>query len=465
MAKKAYTVTDLGGGDGGKGGVVHKLCTLRRPHTVIKVGGAQGSHGVRTAAGENFNFSQYGCGTFNGSRTHISEQFVCSPIGIWNEATALRYEQGVDNPFGLLTLDENTLCATPVHGIASRLRELARKDNPRGTVGTGVGEAFLDSELYPHLALYARDLGKPDLRERLEAIRFQKVCDLEEILKTDFLESDRKEAEEQLALLRSDRFLEWTVSQFREVAARVSIVDGDYLRREIFSRDGTIVVESSHGVLTDRYYGFTPHTSRLRTIPNIIVWDMFDRYGYDGDVIKLGVTRAYQIRHGAGTLVTDGCGMISAAGILPDESGPPDRYRGTARVGALDCVALRYSINVCGGPEAFDGIVVNWFDRVEAIGLWQYCHHYEHADDPEYFSPTGEILVRRGPFNESQLAHQERLGKLLGKCRPELHSFVMLKGTTRDEVIGLCANTLKDQLGVPVRMISFGGTENEKICL
>ena len=62
--KKAYTVTDLGGGDGGKGGVVHKLCSLRKPHTVIKVGGAQGHHGVTTSRGEQFAFSQFGCGTF-----------------------------------------------------------------------------------------------------------------------------------------------------------------------------------------------------------------------------------------------------------------------------------------------------------------------------------------------------------------------------------------------------------------
>ena len=52
--KKVFIVTDLGGGDGGKGGVVHKICTETKAHTVVKVGGAQGSHGVHTIRGENF---------------------------------------------------------------------------------------------------------------------------------------------------------------------------------------------------------------------------------------------------------------------------------------------------------------------------------------------------------------------------------------------------------------------------
>ena len=52
--KKVFTITDLGGGDGGKGGVVHKVCAVKKAHTVLKVGGAQGSHGVRTTNGESF---------------------------------------------------------------------------------------------------------------------------------------------------------------------------------------------------------------------------------------------------------------------------------------------------------------------------------------------------------------------------------------------------------------------------
>jgi len=460
--KKCYPLTDIGGGDGGKGTTLHKLCDLRRPHTVLKEGGSNGNHGVHTSKGQIFGFSQFGCGTFGGARTHITDRFVVYPEGILNEGNALRYEYGITDIYKMITIDENALCATPFHGLASRLRELARKDNPRGTVGTGVGEAYVDSLVHPDLAIRAKDLLDPNLRKRLETIRQQKIVDLKEVLETDFLFEDWIEARSMIDLLHSEKFVDRTVEKFREMAKRVEIVDGDYCRRKIFSRSGVIVCESSHGVLTDRYYGFCPHTSKLRTIPNLMAWDHLK--DYDGEIVKLGVTRAYAIRHGAGPLVTEKYGMIGTAGILPFECEPADRYRGAARVGALDCVALRYAINVCGGPQAFDGLVVTWFDRIETLGLWQYCSKYEHADDPEFFSPEGEIVVRRGE-DAVQLARQERLGQYLKQCRPKLQSYVLLDGTTRDEVVKLCADTIGGELGIPVRMISFGPTEKDKVLL
>ncbi len=460
--KKAYTVTDLGGGDGGKGGVVHKLCALRRPHTVIKVGGAQGSHGVSTDRGEKFNFSQFGCGTFNGARTFISDRFVVSPVGLLNEAHALRYEQGVTDPFSLVAVDGNALCTTPFHGIDSRLRELARKENPRGIVGVGVGEAYLDAiERYPEEAIYAKDLAKPDLRERLRAALNRKLFDLALIFEMEFMTEDAGLVKEQIDLIRNEEFFDWVVEQFTEFAKRVQIVDAGYLRREVLSRDGVIVVESSHGVLTDRFYGFHPHTTRLRTVPEATSWSLLSEHGYDGWVIKLGVTRGYQIRHGAGPLVVDDPEMALA--LLPEEVGKPDRYRGKVRVGPLDMVALRYALNVCGGPQSFDGLAVTWVDYVSRVGRWKICDRYEGATHPEYFTPLGEIRVLRGSDN-NQLRHQEGLAKALGDCRPHLVDFQVHPGATQEDMIALCSAVLVEQLGVPVRMMSFGPTESDKVC-
>ena len=48
---KVYVVTDFGPGDGGKGGIVHALSCMQddEVNLIIKRGGAQGSHGVRTS--------------------------------------------------------------------------------------------------------------------------------------------------------------------------------------------------------------------------------------------------------------------------------------------------------------------------------------------------------------------------------------------------------------------------------
>ena len=459
--KKAYTVTDLGGGDGGKGGVIHKLCALRRPHTVIKVGGAQGSHGVFTSRGERFNFSQFGCGTFNGSRTFISNRFIVSPVGLLNEAHALRYELGVHDPMSFLTVDGNALCTTPYHGIASRLKELARKENPRGIVGVGVGEAYIDAKQFPELAFRAADLGRKDMKSRLAQVRAHKLEEVAEVFASGFMAGDLEEAKEQLDLIRNDDFLDWATEQFEEFAKRVKVVDENYIRREIFSRDGIIVLESSHGILTDRYYGFSPHTSRFRTLPEITSWSLLRDYDYGGDIVKFGVTRAYQIRHGAGPLVTEDTEM--ANDLLPHEVGAVDRYRGKVRVGPLDTVALRYALNVCGGSNAFDAIAVTWFDSVTRKGEWRVCDRYYGATDPLFFNQSGNIIVRRGD-DDAQLRHQESLTKVLKVCCPSVTTFQVSNGNSQEKAIKLCSDVLAERLGTPVRMMSFGPTEADKVC-
>lgn len=459
--KKIYTVTDLGGGDGGKGGVVHKLCALRRPHTVIKVGGAQGSHGVSTSAGEKFNFSQFGCGTFNQAQTFISDRFVLHPAGLINEAKALRYEAGIMDPLSLLAVDGNALCATPFHGIGSRLRELARKESPRGIVGVGIGEAYLDALRYPDEAIYAKDLKRADLRDRLAIARKRKLFDLATIFEMEFMAEDQEEVKAQIDLIRDDNFFEWTLEVFTEFVRNVKIVDGDYLKREVFSRDGVIVVESSHGILTDRFHGFHPHTTRLRTVPEETTWSLLREHGYDGELVKLGVTRAYQIRHGAGPLVVDDPSM--AESLLPGEVSKPDRYRGKVRTGPLDMVALRYALNVCGGPQAFDGIAVTWFDYVMRSGTWKICDKYAGANDPAFFTPEGDIRVMRGTDNR-QLHHQEGLAKALGTCSPHIMEFPVSPDASPADLAALCSHVLFDKLGVQARMISLGPTEADKVC-
>src|SRR6185369_12853317 len=105
---------------------------------------------------------------------------------------ALRYQHGIYDPFDLLTIDATALCATPFHGIASRLKEMALGVHPRGTIGTGNGEAVRSSEAYPDLAIYAGDLYRPDLRDRLAGIREQVRKELIPLIeRTTFLPEDR----------------------------------------------------------------------------------------------------------------------------------------------------------------------------------------------------------------------------------------------------------------------------------
>jgi len=460
MTRKVYDVTDLGPGDGGKGGVVHTVATMMDAHTIIKEGGAQGQHGVCTSRGESYAFSQWGCGTFEGIRTHISPRMVISPSGLLNEGNRLRYEHGIYNVFDLLTVDCRALCATPYHGFASRIKEMARGKNPRGTIGTGVGEAYRDMQRFPELAIRAGELSHPNLRDRLAAVREQIRRDIAPVISGEFLPEDRACVAEEAELLENDAFLDHLVARFNLVPLRIKIVDPDFLGREIFSRDGVVVVESSHGILTDRYHGFYPHNSAIRTLPCFKHAGLREA-GYDGQIVKLGVTRAYQIRHGAGPMPTDDPAMVEK--LLPGSHKCNNRYQGEVRVGPLDLVLLKYAIEVCGGPGAFDGLAITWFDQIQVNGEWHLCERYQNASDQNFFTPDGVIKVRRGE-NAEQLQYQENLGRQLQGCIPEITTHKVKSNERREELYSLCGSVLKDRLGVSVRMVSFGPTELDKVC-
>ncbi len=468
MTSKIYVVTDLSPGDGGKGGVVHRICTMMSAHTVIKRGGAQGSHGVRTSGGRSFDFSQWGCGTLDGIPTHLSEQMIITPEGLLNEAAHLRYEQGVFQPFDLLTADRRALCATPFHGIASRLKELARRDHPRGTVGAGVGQAYRAYRQSPELALLAGDLKQPGLRDRLAAIRQAIQSELQPIIAGEFLTGDQAAYDQEVRLLHDDGFLDYVTTRFAELSGQLNVVSHDYLGNEILAKEGVAVVETSHGVLTDRLVGFHPHTSAIRTLPSFS-HGMLRNAGYDGKIVNIGITRAYAVRHGAGPMPSADLRLTER--LLPQNAADDNRYQGKVRAGPLDFVLLRYAVEACGGPSMFDGLAVTCFDQVQQTGIWQVCDRYHGALDPTLFTPTGAIRVWNGADGNNsnngisgQLEYQAALGRQLLDCSPEIHQIRLDKDASQHALYGLCAGTMLQSTDIPVRMVSFGPTELDKLC-
>src|SRR3989339_496204 len=391
--KKTYIVTDAGPGDGGKGEVVHKISTMTKAHTIIKDGGGQGSHGIETIDGLRFAFSHWGCGTFEGVKTHISTRLVTSIEGIMNEAEALRYTCGIHDPFELLTIDEQVICATPYHGIASRLKEMALGKNPRGTIGTGIGEAYRDSERLPELIIRVKDLKNNDLIKKIKAVRDQQISDLAELVKHDFLKEDRSLIKKETDLLYDEGFLDYIVNRFKKAGKKLNIVDPEYLKQRILSLDGTVVIEK----------------------------------------------------------------------LLPGSHKQENRYQGKIRVGPLDLVLLRYAIKCCGGPDKFDGLAITWFDQIQNNGAWHICDRYSNAQDPNYFTSGGELKVRPGD-DDRQLLHQENLGQKLLKCIPQIDTIKIDPKANHDQLFELCNQVLKQKLGIPVRMVSFGTTEKNKLC-
>lgn len=443
-------VVDLGPGDGGKGGVVHKLATHHNASIIIKVGGAQGSHGVVTNK-TRFAFSQWGCGTLDGIKTHLSNRMIISPDGLLNEADALRYI-GITNAFDLITCDANAICATPYHGIISKMKELFRGDNPRGTIGSGVGEAYRDHLTRKDLTIYAKDLNK-DINKKLDNIRDYCISKLSNLPIDTLKLKDKKIAEKQLSLIKDPEFHQYNIARFKEVGLKLSIVENDYLKEIIYNNGDTAIVESSHGILTDNQYGFKPHVSAIRTLPSFI-HQMLKEIGYNDHIETIGVHRAYSIRHGAGPMPTADPAMNET--LLPGSNKNENRWQGKVRVGPLDIILLRYALQVCG--PTIDSLAITWFDQIVKQKEWKICDEYI-TTNTELFCAPNCIKI----FDENESKHDEYQNKIcqsLNNVRPIIKSLSIPNST--EEQYKTCNEVLYEKLGIPVSLISFGPTIRDK---
>jgi len=434
---KVYVVTDFGPGDGGKGGIVHALSCMQddEVNLIIKRGGAQGSHGVRTSYQESFNFSQWGCGTLEGVPTFCSEQMIISPVGLYNESEALK-RLGIADPFLLLSIDAACICATPYHMISSQLEELLLGGNPRGTVGTGVGRAH-------HMFLRHGDALTLRAIELTDAVairqKLQRQCEYyrvkyDDAIKSKVLPEDLKLAEDNLALLTDDGYLEYCLELFAAVGQKLTFTD----LPKALDQPGTAIVECSHGVLTDATVGLKPHVSAIRTLPRFAN-DMLRAAGYGGRIVNLAVHRAYEIRHGAGPMPTYDRDFTAA--MLPGSHKAANRWQGIVRAGALDLNLFRYALECCQ-ETLIDGLCLTWFDQIiKHDRLWPICTGYKNTPSPD----------------------ENYVDFLKSTARPEIQEHSIPETRDNSELFHVVEEVLRQYIELPLTMLSIGPTEADKI--
>lgn len=456
----AYVLTDLGFGDCGKGTTTHWLSRYKHAHTVIRTGGPQALHNVLTSTGKQFGFSQFGSASLRGSVTHLSRHMLIDPYRLLEEGRNLRDEHAIRDIFDRITINENCLAITPWQAIANRLLELARQ-NRQTSVGVGVGETVRDSEILGVDALFARDFGNNYLAEKLANIRVLKLQQLEEVLENR--DGLPESAQEDLEYLLDDSKVEVATTFFRDFAKLVAILPDSYTS-SLLRMNMPIIFEPSQGVLLDRWYGFHPFTTKIETT-NQAALDLLAENNYQGEIVRLGVIRAYQTRHGAGPFVSESSTLSRLVPDLHNSSDHP--WQGNFRVGQLDTVATRYAIDVCGGPSAFNGLVVTCLDRLDDMPSWNIVDRYrpnwqdmQHEEwDPCFRWTSGfarDIVVSRAGRTEEQLAYQENLSAALESCIPV--SRYNVRGNKQAYL-----QEIEERLKVPVALASYGpGDYNDK---
>lgn len=432
-------VVDLGFGDAGKGTVVDWLASPAAaavgladpPVAVVRFnGGAQAGHNVVAPDGRHHTFAQFGSATLHGIPTVLSQYMLVQPVALAAEATALR-RLGVPDPFGMLSVDIDALLTTPYHAAVNRARERARGDAAHGSCGLGIGETVGYTLAHPGDAPRVGDcLDPPRLKRRLRCLRDWADTRLAELSPAG--PGHRPPSISDLAEV------------YAAFAARVNLIDSTAVGR--LARSGRLVFEGAQGVLLDESYGFHPHTTWSQTtFANAL--RLLAGAGVDVEdprqVLRIGVTRTYATRHGAGPFVSEDPRLQP---LLTECHNGAGRWQGAFRVGHLDLVGLRYAVDCCGG---IDAIAVTHLDLAEALartspGALQVAFAW---DIPATDRRLPRLPVTRGP----QPGHQGRLTALARRAEP-----VLMEAPTD------WADLLTRELGAPTLVESRGPTWADK---
>ena len=435
--QQAILTVDLGFGDAGKGSIVDYLTRQHDAHTVVRYnGGAQAGHRVVTpgAAGQAHVFAQFGSGTLAGAATHLSRFMLLDPLAMMVEAQHL-HELGVPDPFAHTTIDARALVITPFQRAINRLKELSRGAGRHGSCGMGIGETQADALAFGERVLRVGDLARPDvLHAKLQFLRAVNLA------KAPVSPADRG-ASPQLAaeweMLTATDWADWLLPTYADFAATAQIVPGGHLHA-ILHQPGAVIFEGAQGVLLDEWRGFHPHTTwSTTTLANAD--QLLGEAAYAGRVTRLGITRAYATRHGAGPLVS---GDDSLTRALPDVANGFGAWQRDFRSGWLDLVMLRYARDVVG---PLDALAVTCLDRLAELPAIQVCDHYRSGD---------AIIERLTPAPAPHdLDYQAALTQTLARCRP-----VLTPVTDGDALLALASAAL----GVPIGLVSFGPTAADK---
>jgi adenylosuccinate synthase len=409
-APRFATLVGLGFGDCGKGLFTDALCRRWPVHTIARFnGGAQAGHNVVLPDGRHHTFSQFGAGTFvPGVHTLLAAPVVVHPTALQVEAHFLR-QAGVADALERLTIAASCRVTTPYHQSAGRLRERLRGTRAHGSCGVGVGETVAHGIDHPDEALRYAELAHPRrARAKLAAIRRRLAAQF------DLAALD---ADDDVRVLRDDAVAERWLEQASHLAAQVAPADDAVVAARL-ARAGTLLFEGAQGVLLDESRGFHPHTTWSDVTP-AAAESVLAAAGIRAPVVRLGIVRAYMTRHGAGPFPTHDAALDTLAEPHNDDCG----WQGRFRRGHPDAVLLRYAA-AAAGP--LDGLLVSHLDALERGPVLRWCASYAGAsgdagDDAllcERDTADARRIVRLKLGAQGDLAHQERLTRLLARVRP-----------------------------------------------
>ena len=340
MNATAWAVIGAGFGDEGKGLVTDALAEALGPAVLVvrSNGGAQAGHTVQTPDGRRHVFHHVGSGSFAGAPTHLSRFFVSHPILLAEEVAALR-SLGAEPR---ISADPRGYVTTPWDMMVNQLLEQSRGGARHGSCGLGFGETVgrCEESRFP---LRVADLARPDLAERLRAVRDRWAPQRLAALGLDDLTGDEAER------LRSDTILERFVEDCTAFLDRVRIVPDAAIT------DGRrLLFEAAQGLMLDQDQGAFPFVTRSRTgLANMLA---VAREAGIESIEAVYLHRCYLTRHGRGPMPDER--DISADFAVDDPTNVPNDWQERLRFGHADLDAVAGAVRSDLGLADGSGIEV-----------------------------------------------------------------------------------------------------------
>jgi adenylosuccinate synthase len=293
-------------------------------------------------------------------------------------------------------VDENAVITTPYHVYLNRAREYARGVAKHGTTGMGIGETVVDAMARPTEVMRCRHLkcGSVEILSRLKSTFEARLSpDLIGELYTNFTKATM-------------------------IISHTEVV-------ELLRAQETMVFEGAQGVMLDENYGLHPHTTWSTTTARNALHILADAELFHIPTLRVGVTRTYGTRHGAGPFPAEDYDLR-----FPEKHNGDDGMAGQFRQGWLDIPMLRYAITCNGG---IDRLVVN------------------HADcKPEKYQRSQGAVRWIKP---TSVRDQERMCRQAWDRPPE---------SAFAETPGNFPEVIAEELGVPLLATGYGPSANDK---
>lgn len=404
--KNAYAVIGSAWGDEGKGNVTDIFCA-KNPSKTINVrinGGAQASHTVVTPKGERHAFRHFGSGTFAGTPTYLSKEFMVNIFTFDMERNNLEEKFGIIpnvyvNPDCRLT----TLWDMNINQMIEKMRG----DNRHGSCGLGINETVHRSK-YDEYRITVMDLfSKEKLFRKLEKIQYEYIP-MRLKNKYNLILDELPREYSQLFLDRNT--IPMTMFMAEKFASNVSIMDDS-----ILNRFETAVFEGAQGLLLDQgAERFWPNVTTSNTgIKNMIA--ILNNLNFNGNLEIYYLSRCYATRHGRGLFPTER--QYKPYKGIVDLTNVPNEFQESMRFGILDLDLLIKAIK-----EDLKNL-----DRLAEINMVFSC--FDQTDDNVEFRFNGiDTTVSKQLF-------LSEMRKLLMNNIEELDNIYITQGDSRKDLI------------------------------